>query len=143
MELKDFIQTAVTQIVEGVVAAQAAAAAHHVVVNPAVDLQRRNGASPGGQAGPAPRVSDISFDVAVTGVESSTTPGSGKLQVAGSWSARAGAETHAATAEPFTRLQFSLPIAFPEARVRRTATAALDSEFLQTVDNGDSTWLPS
>ena len=36
MELKDFIQTAVTQIVEGVVAAQAAAAAHHVVVNPAV-----------------------------------------------------------------------------------------------------------
>ena len=67
----------------------------------------------------------------------------GKLQVAGSWSARAGAETHAATAEPFTRLQFSLPIAFPEARVRRTATAALDSEFLQTVDNGDSTWLPS
>ena len=41
------------------------------------------------------------------------------------------------------RLQFSLPIAFPEARVRRTATAALDSEFLQSVDNGDSTWLPS
>jgi len=142
MELKDFIQTAVTQIVEGVVAAQAAAAAHHVVVNPAVDLQRR-GATPGGQSAAAPRVSDISFDVAVTGVESSTTPGSGKLQVAGSWSARAGAETHAATAEPFTRLQFSLPIAFPEARVRRTATAALDSEFLQTVDNGDSTWLPS
>ena len=63
MELKDFIQTAVTQIVEGVVAAQAAAAAHHVLVNPAVDLQRRNGTSPGGQAA-APRVSDISFDVA-------------------------------------------------------------------------------
>ena len=142
MELKDFIQTAVTQIVEGVVAAQAAAAAHHVVVNPAVDLQRRNGTSPGGQAAAA-RVSDISFDVAVTGVESSTASGSGKLQVAGSWSARAGAETHAATAEPFTRLQFSLPIAFPEARARRTATAALDSEFLQSVDNGDSTWLPS
>ena len=142
MELKDFIQTAVTQIVEGVVAAQAAAAVHHVVVNPAIDLQRR-GAAPGGQAAAAPRVSDISFDVAVTGVESSTSSGSGKLQVAGSWSARAGAETHAATAEPFTRLQFSLPIAFPEARVRRTATAALDSEFLQTVDNGDSTWLPS
>ena len=143
MELKDFIQTAVTQIVEGVVAAQAAAAAHRVVVNPAVGLQRRNGVSPGGQAAPSPRVSDISFDVAVTGVESSTAAGSGKLQVAGSWSARAGAETHAATAEPFTRLQFSLPIAFPEARARRTATATLDSEFLQTVDNGDSTWLPS
>jgi hypothetical protein len=143
MELKDFIQTAVTQIVEGVVAAQAAAAAHHVVVNPAVELQRRGGASPGNPAAAAPRVSDISFDVAVTGVESSTTPGSGKLQVAGSWSARAGVETHPGAAEPFTRLQFSLPIAFPEARVRRPTAAALDSEFLQTVDNGDSTWLPS
>ncbi len=41
MDLKDFIQTAVTQIVEGVVAAQAAAAAHRVVVNPAVDAAAR------------------------------------------------------------------------------------------------------
>ena len=143
MELKDFIQTAVTQIVEGVVAAQAAAAAHRVVVNPGVELQRRGVPGSSGQAAVGPRVSDISFDVAVTGVESSTTPGSGKLQVAGAWSARAGADTHAGGAEAFTRLQFSLPIAFPEARVRRAATAALDSEFLQSVDNGDSTWLPS
>lgn len=142
MELKDFIQTAVTQIVEGVVAAQAAASAHGVVVNPAVDLQRRSGSASGGQPA-APRVSDISFDIAVTGVESATTAGQGRLQVAGTWSARAGAETRAATGETSTRLQFSLPVAFPEARVRRTATAALDSEFLQTVDNGDSTWLPS
>ena len=41
MDLKDFIQTAVTQIVEGVVAAQAAAAAHRVVVNPGSRPERR------------------------------------------------------------------------------------------------------
>ena len=88
------------------------------------------------------RMSNISFDVAVTGVEGSSTPGSGKLQVAGAWSARAGADTQAPGEHP-TRLQFSLPIAFPEARMRRPMAAALDSEFLQSVDNGDSTWLPS
>jgi len=142
MDLKDFIQTAVTQIVEGVVAAQAAASAHHVAVNPAVETKpgaRGNpAAAPGGS-----RLSNITFDVAVTGVEGSVAQGSGKLQVAGSWSARAGAETTNASGEHCTRLQFSLPIAFPEARLRRSTTTALDSEFMQTVDNGDSTWLPS
>jgi hypothetical protein len=141
MDLKDFIQTAVTQIVEGVVAAQAAAAAHRVVVNPAIDLNGK-GIPPGGQTAASSRLTNISFDVAVTGVEGSAAQGSGKLQVAGTWSARAGAETKA-TGEHCTRLQFSLPIAFPEARLQRSIANALDSEFLQTVDNGDSTWLPS
>lgn len=142
MDLKDFIQTAVTQIVEGVVAAQSAAAAHRVVVNPAIELSGKGGGSANGHAADGARVSNISFDVAVTGVEGSAANGSGKLQVAGTWSARAGAETQA-SGEHCTRLQFSLPIAFPEARLRRTTANALDSEFLQTVDNGDSTWLPS
>lgn len=142
MDLKDFIQTAVTQIVEGVVAAQAAASAHHVAVNPAVEPSGRNGATPTRQAADGSRVSNIAFDVAVIGVDGSSAQGSAKLQVAGTWSARAGAETNAAT-EHCTRLQFSLPIAFPEARLRRSTTNALDSEFLQTVDNGDSTWLKS
>lgn len=141
MDLKDFIQTAVTQIVEGVVAAQAAAAVHNVVVNPAFEVGGR-AVSPTGQAAGGSRVSNISFDVAVTGIESASAQGSGKLQVVGAWSARAGADTHA-TGEHLTRLQFSLPIAFPEARSRRSMASALDSEFLQTVDNGDSTWLPS
>ena len=140
MDLKDFIQTAVAQIVEGVVAAQSAAAGHRVVVNPAVDAPRRG--APVALGTEASRVTNISFDVAVTGVEGSAAQGSAKLQVAGTWSARAGAETNA-SGEHCTRLQFSLPIAFPEARLRRTTANALDSEFLQTVDNGDSTWLPS
>ena len=142
MDLKDFIQTAVTQIVEGVVAAQAAAAAHRVVVNPAVGPGGRGGAASTRLASADPRVSNIAFDVAVTGVEGSTGQGSGKLQVAGTWSTRAGAETNA-TGAHCTRLQFVLPIAFPEARLGRSTTNALDSEFLQTVENGDSTWLPS
>ena len=144
MDLKDFIQTAVTQIVEGVVAAQAAAAVHRVVVNPAVAPGARAGAGSTAQGAAGARVSNISFDVAVTGVESSSAQGSGKLQVVGAWSARAGADAHApASGEHLTRLQFSLPIAFPEAHARRPMASALDSEFLQTVDNGDSTWLPS
>ena len=126
MDLKDFIQTAVTQIVDGVLAAQAAAAAHHVAVNPAVDARPRGHASDGG------RVNNVSFDVAVTGVES-VAEGRGKLQVA-----------DASTAgEHCARLQFSLPIAFPEARLPRSTASTLDSEFMQTVNNGDSTWLPS
>ena len=141
MDLKDFIQTAVTQIVEGVVAAQAVAAAHRVAVNPAVEPSGR-GAAIAGHAANGSRLSNITFDVAVTGGEGSSALGGGKLLVAGAWSARAGAETQA-TGEHFTRLQFSLPIAFPEARMRRSTASALDSEFLQTVDNGDSTWLPS
>jgi hypothetical protein len=140
MDLKDFIQTAVTQIVEGVVAAQATAAAHRVAVNPAVDPGPRG--NPAGHAADGSRLSTISFDVAVTGVEGSVAQGSAKLQVAGTWSARAGAET-SASGEHCTRLQFSLPIAFPETRLRRPTASTLDSEFLQTVDNGDSTWLPS
>jgi hypothetical protein len=142
MDLKDFIQTAVTQIIEGVVAAQAAAAAHRVVVNPAMDPVGRGGSASTRPTADGARVSNIAFDVAVTGVEGSAAQGSGKLQVAGTWSARAGAETNA-TGEHCTRLQFSLPIAFPEARVRRSTANTLDSEFLQTVENGDSTWLPS
>jgi hypothetical protein len=124
VDLKDFIQTAVTEIVDGVLAAQAAASAHHVAVNPAVDAKSR------GNDGA--RVNNISFD-AVTGVEGSVTPGSGKLRVA-----------QASTAgEQCARLQFSLPIAFPEARLPRSTASTLDSEFMQTVNNADSTWLPS
>jgi hypothetical protein len=141
MDLKDFIQTAVTQIVEGVVAAQAAAAAHRVVVNPAVEPAARNVAA-AIPAMAASRMSNIAFDIVVTGTEGSTAHGSGRLLVAGASSVLAGNERHAA-GEHLTRLQFSLPIAFPEARVKRPMANALDSEFLQSVDNGDSTWLPS
>jgi len=136
MDLKDFIQSAVSQIVEGMVAAQATAAAHGATLNPA-DVGKKNGASPAGQAAAAARVSTIAFDVAVTAVESAGAEGGTKLQVAGG-----GAEMQA-RGEHVTRLQFSLPIALPEARPRRSAATALDSEFLQTVENGDSTWLPS
>jgi hypothetical protein len=142
MDLKDFIQTAVTQIVEGVVAAQAAAAAHRVIVNPAVEPNGRSGPSPIAYAAAGARVSNIAFDIVVTGTEGSAAQGSARLLVAGASSVLAGDEKRA-TGEHFTRLQFSLPIAFPEARVRRPMASALDSEFMQTVDNGDSTWLPS
>ena len=137
MDLKDFIQSAVSQIVEGMVAAQAAAATHGATVNPAFEPSPKGNALAGGPTAPGGRVSNIAFDVAVTAVAGSAAEGGSKLQVAG-----AGSDA-AAKGEQVTRLQFSLPIALPEARARRSAAKALDSEFLQSVENGDSTWLPA
>jgi hypothetical protein len=134
MDLKDFIQSAVSQIVEGMVAAQSAAAAHGATLNPGVDLAGKGAA---GQAAAGSRVSNIAFDVAITAAEGSGPQGVPQLRVAGS-----GADLHA-KGEAVTRLQFSLPIALPQARSRRTTTTALDSEFLQTVESDDSTWLPA
>ena len=136
MDLKDFIQTAVSQIVEGMVGAQAAAATHGATLNPAPEASARGNASTAGHAQTAARVSNIAFDVAVTAVDSAGAGGA-TLHVAG-----AGADLHA-KGEQVTRLQFSLPIALPEARAKRPAVKALDSEFLQSVENDDSTWLPA
>ena len=138
MDLKDFIQSAVSQIVEGMVAAQAAAAVHGATLNPALwRLQARAIRPQAGQGAAGARVSNIAFDVAVTAVEGAGAEGSTQLRVAG-----AGADAHA-SGEQVTRLQFSLPIALPQARARRSMTTALDSEFLQTVESDDSTWLPA
>jgi len=138
MDLKDFIQTAVAQIVEGMVGAQAAAAAHGATLNPALEPSGKSNASTAGHAPAAARVSNIAFDVAVTAVDSAGAHGGATLHVAGA----GGADLHA-KGEQVTRLQFSLPIALPEARARRPAAKALDSEFLQSVENDDSTWLPA
>jgi len=137
MDLKDFIQTAVSQIVEGMVAAQTAAAVHGATLNPAVDPVGKGNPSAAAQAAAGTRVSNIAFDVAVTAVAGSAAEGGAKLRVAG-----AGADPHA-KGDNLTRLQFSLPIALPQARARRSMATALDSEFLQTVENDDSTWLPA
>jgi len=137
MDLKDFIQSAVSQIVEGMVAAQAAAAAHGATLNPAVDLVGKGNPSAAAQTAGGARLSNIAFDVAVTAVESAGAEGGTKLRVAG-----AGSGPHAKD-DQVTRVQFSLPIALPQARSRRSTATALDSEFLQTVENDDSTWLPA
>jgi len=136
MDLKDFIQTA-AQIVEGMVAAQADAATHGATVNPPVDLVGKGNPSSAAQLAAGTRVSSIAFDVAVIAVESSDADGSARLCVAGS-----GADLQA-KGEQVTRLQFSLPIAMPQTRSRRPMATTLDSEFRQTVENDDSTWLPA
>jgi hypothetical protein len=136
MDLKDFIQSAVSQIVEGMVAAQAAAAADGATLNPAVDVAKGNPSAASHTAAGA-RPSNITFDVAVTAVEGVGGEGGARLRVVG-----AGSGPHARD-EPVTRIQFSLPIALPPARPRRSTATALDSEFLQTVESDDSTWLPA
>jgi len=136
MDLKDFIQSAVAQIVEGMVAAEAAAAAHGASLNPAFDPTGRSNASPPGQTAATGRLSTIAFDIAVTAVDGDEADGGATLQVAGA------AGEHGDGAH-VTRLQFSLPVVLPEARGKRSAAKALDSEFLQSVENDDSTWLPA
>jgi hypothetical protein len=138
MNLKDFIQTAVSQIVEGMVAAEAVAATHGATLNPPVGAVGKGNPSAATQAAAPARVSHIAFDVAVAAVEGSAANGSATLNVVG-----AGADLHAPNAGQVTRLQFSLPIALPQARSRRSTATALDSEFLQTVESDDSTWLPA
>ena len=76
MDLKDFIHTAVSQIVEGMVAAQAAAATHGATVNPLVDFVEKGNPSAAAQAAADTCVSSIAFDVAVTPVEGSAADGS-------------------------------------------------------------------
>lgn len=137
MDLKDFIQSAVSQIVEGMVAAQAAAATHGATLNPAFEPSGKGNALPAAHSAAGARVSHIAFDVAVTAVEAAGGAGSATLRVAG-----AGPRPYA-KGEEVTRLQFSLPIALPEARATRPVAKALDSEFLQSVENDDSTWLPA
>jgi hypothetical protein len=115
MDLKDFIQSAVSQIVEGMVAAQATAAAHGATLTPPMSARRtarRRPAKPRAAA----RVSTIAFDVAVTAVESAGADGGTKLQVAGG-----GAEMQA-RGEHVTRLQFSCRSRF------RGAAAALGGD---------------
>jgi len=119
------------------VAAQAAAATHGATVNPLVDLVEKGNPSAAAQAAADTCVSSIAFDVAVIAVESSDADGSARLRVAGS-----GADLQA-KGEQVTRLQFSLPIALPQTRSRRPMATTLDSEFLQTVESDDSTWLPA
>ena len=81
MDLKDFIQSAVSQIVEGMVAAQSAAAAHGATLNPGVDLAGKGAAGP---AAAGARVSNIAFDVAIIAAEGSGPQGVPQLRVAGS-----------------------------------------------------------
>jgi hypothetical protein len=142
VDLKEFIQTAVTQIVEGVVAAQTAVARRGAAVNPTFDLN--GGGSPPlvGFTAAGARVSNITFDVAVTALDGIGAEGGAQLRVAGVVSPGVGTDANG-NAGHVTRVQFSLPICLPEDRASRSPATHLDSRFLQPVENGDSTWMPA
>lgn len=142
MDLKEFVQTTIVQIVEGVVAAQTAVARRGAAVNPAFDLSAKAGHSPTGFRAAGARVSNITFDVAVTAVEGTGAEGGARLHVAGVASPSIGADRNGNAAH-VTRLQFSLPLCLPEDPATRAPAVQLDSRFLQPIDNGDSTWLPA
>jgi len=145
MDIKEFVQTAVTQIVEGVVAAQAAASRHGAAVNPAFKLHDKPGHSHIGITSAGAKVTNVTFDIAVTATESTGARGGAKVQVAGLFSVGGGADTNV-KAEQVTRLQFSVPICLPEDQATRPAadeeTRKLDTEFQQPLEHlDDSTWM--
>jgi hypothetical protein len=142
MDLKEFVQTTIVQIVEGVVAAQTAVARRGAAVNPAFDLSAKASHSLTGFTAAGARVSNITFDVAVIAVEGTGAEASARVRVAGVASPSVGADPNGNAAH-VTRLQFSLPLSLPEDRATRAAATQLDSRFLQPIDNGDSTWLPA
>ena len=140
MELQEFIETAIRQIVDGVASAQAAATRKGAAVNPAFGFVGANAATAHsliGKTGAGAYVSNLAFDVAVTVAESTDAKGGGKVEVAGLFTLGGSAGTEV-RAERVTRLQFAVPICLPEERAARLAADAAIAEETRRVREGNS-----
>lgn len=134
MELKNFVASAMQQIIDGVIEAQAHATANGAAVNPAFNLDGTHG-DVMGSTSEGVRVLKVQFDVAVTAVESSDVKGGAKVEVAGFFSAGGGAGL-AERSEKVSRLQFIVPLALPDDEATRTAAkqkAAVSSASFKAV----------
>jgi hypothetical protein len=127
VELKEFVSTALSQIIEGVAAAQTVAAAQGAAVNPAFSLTSASGHTLIGSTSEGAKVTSVSFDVAVTAAETTGAQGGGKVQVAGLLSIGGGADTQVKS-ERVTRIQFSVPVCMPEDTATREALNAKNRE---------------
>ncbi len=134
MDLKEFVQTTIVQIVEGVVAAQTAVARRGAAVNPAFDLSAKAGHSPTGFSAAGARVSNITFDVAVTAVEGTGAEGGARLHVAGVASPSIGADRERQRGARHAAAVLAAPLparGSGDARAGRTARLALPSAHRQ------------
>jgi hypothetical protein len=141
MDLKEFVQTVVTQIVEGVVAAQAAVARGGATVNPAFDANGKASHSLVGFTTAGARVSNITFDVAVTAVKGTVAEGGAQVQVASVATPDVGTDANVGAGH-VTRVQFSLPVCLPEDRASRLPATQIDSSFLQPVETATAPGCP-
>lgn len=119
MDLQQFIESALSQIIQGVAAAQHAAAEHGGVVNPAFSQGKASDLIIGSTSDHV-RVFEVRFDVAVTATEDIEAGATAKIRIAGLPSAGAGAGASSRT-ESVSRLQFVVPVVLPEDTVTRAA----------------------
>jgi len=113
MELKTFIDSALRQIIEGVVSAQGHAAQLGGAVNPPLRPSEREMPDVMGTTAGDVQVLKVNFDVAVAVVESSDSKAGGSLQVPGLISMGGGGST-TERSEKVSRLQFIVPLALPD-----------------------------
>lgn len=120
MELKDFVSASLTQIIEGVVAAQQAAARHGAFINPqdlnastTLGATKVSGARFARMPAGGPydnEVQIIQFDVAVTVIETSDRKGEVGVK---SIFAIGGSRESGSSSESASRIKFNVPIIFP------------------------------
>ena len=113
MELKAFIDSALRQIIERVVSAQGHAAQIGGAVNPPIRSSVREMPDVMGTTAGDVQVLKVTFDVAVTVVESSDSKAGGSLKVPGVISVGGGGSL-GERSEKVSRLQFIVPLALPD-----------------------------
>lgn len=114
MELKEFIKTTVTDIVNAVSELQVELAENGAIVNPPLPHSISNGSVNIGK-GNEP-IQRLTFDVALTTTEVSSADGGVKGGVA-IFSAKVGAEQQSSS-QNVSRLSFAIPVVLPVAEVK-------------------------
>jgi len=107
MELKDFIETALTQLIEGVNSASKFAKSNGAEINPASLKGELNGGYNANR-----KVADIKFDIAIA-VSEGTGTKAGISVLGGAINLGAGGESKAENSV-VSRIQFTVPIALPK-----------------------------
>lgn len=117
MELKEFIKTAVSDIVSAVSELQTELAENGAIVNPPLPHPISNGSVNVGK-GNEP-IQRLTFDVALTTTETNSVDGGAKGGVA-IFSAKVGAGQQSSS-QNMSRLSFAIPVVLPVAEVQTTA----------------------
>lgn len=123
MELKEFIKTAITDIVTAVSELQVELAENGAIVNPPLPHPISNGSVNVGK-GNEP-IERLTFDVALTTTEASSADGGVKGGVA-IFSAKVGAGLQSSS-QNVSRLSFAIPVVLPVAEVKTAAEIRSDA----------------
>lgn len=133
MDIKEFVSTALVQVMEGVADAQAKASALGGIVNP-TPYSRTNEAGHIGLTADGQMILTMSFDIAVTASSESSAEGGARLQVL---SLKAGAGASGKWAEgTASRIQFVVPLLLPLDSISERANMEKNAEIERKVSRG-------